>query len=304
MKDETRNRSCITILGVLILGLSVTGCDRTASEDRIRLLIEYAEEKTKELEGKREFERISISYTTNQGGKLWVFGFVPEDKEDELKALLQTDLSPEEIVWKVYALDSESFQNVQVIDMTKDRKPAAAAPTAATDDVAGAPAAQAPATDDSASALGTPTLTTEELVRALQMKINWWEVALPEDLPPDSRIGLVIKDADGSIIHKTIGSTNPSYPGGRVKVIVWDSRDGMSLNYAVISSRMTASGPSISKTEAMKKAPTTVLGRKREMGDILMKFSPISPSGSDELLRGDIGLSLDIVGTLEAAPQD
>jgi hypothetical protein len=120
MKNETRNRSCITILGVLILGLSVTGCDRTAPDARIKFLINYAERKTKEIEGKPEFEHISVSYTTNQGGKLWVIGFVREDNEDELKALLQTDLSPEEIVWKVQSLDSESFQNVQVIDMTEE----------------------------------------------------------------------------------------------------------------------------------------------------------------------------------------
>jgi hypothetical protein len=134
--------------------------------------------------------------------------------------------------------------------------------------------------------------------------MSWWEVALPDDLPPNSRIGLVIKDADGSIIHKTLGFWTGWLPGSRFKVIVWDSSDGMSLNYAVMDSKTRFSGPSIPKTEAMKKASGAILGRKREMGDILMKFCTLGGSGREELLRGEIGLSLDIVGTLEAAPEE
>jgi hypothetical protein len=134
--------------------------------------------------------------------------------------------------------------------------------------------------------------------------MNWWEVALPDDLPPDSRIGLVVKGADGSIIHKTPGFWHRWLPGSRFKVIVWDSSDGMSLNYAAMDSETRFSGPSIPKTEAMKKAARSISGRNREMGDLLMKFSTISPSGVEELLRGDIGLSLDIVGTLEATPEE
>jgi hypothetical protein len=165
-----------------------------------------------------------------------------------------------------------------------------------------ADAAQTPTTDDSASAGGAPTLTAEDLARALQM--NWWEVALPDDLPPNSRIGLVIKDADGTVIHKTLGFWHRWLPGSRFKVIVWDSSDKNSLNYAVMDSSTRFSGPSIPKTEAMKKASQVTLGRKREMGNTLMKFCTLGASGEEELLRGEIGLSLDIVGTLEAAPQD
>jgi hypothetical protein len=186
--------------------------------------------------------------------------------------MLQTGLSPEEIVWKVKAIDSESFQNVQVIDMTEEPREA-------------------------------PTLTAEDLARALGM--NWWEVTLPDDLPPNSRMGLVVKDADGAIIHKTPGFWTRSLPGRRFKVIVWDSSDGMSLNYAAMDSKTRFSGPSIPKTEAMQGAARSISERKREMGDLLMKYWTIGGSGgTEELRRGDIGLSLDIVGTEEAAPEE
>ena len=172
---------------------------------------------------------------------------------------------------------------------SQTRKPAGAAPTSAT--------------DDSALEREAPTLTAEDVARALGM--NWWEVALPDDLPPKSRIGLIVKDADGSIIHKTLGFWARWLPGSRFKVIVWESSDRMSFNYAVMDSKTRFSGPSIPKTEAMQGAARSISERKREMGDLLMKYWTIGGSGgTEELRRGDIGLSLDIVGTEEAAPEE
>lgn len=110
------------MLGVLVLVSCVVGCEQAAPKERILFLETYAEEKTRAIEGKPEYKHIGISYTIEEGGKLWVTGFVPVEKEEELKALLQTDLTAEEMVWKVKALDSESFENVR--DLRKEEAPA------------------------------------------------------------------------------------------------------------------------------------------------------------------------------------
>lgn len=115
MKYKINPVSSVRILAALIIGLSLIGCSEQTSETRLNFLRDYAEQKTEEVEGRQEFRHIKISHTIEQGGKLWVTGYIPEGKEEELKTLLQAELSPDDIAWKVQALDAQSFENVKVV---------------------------------------------------------------------------------------------------------------------------------------------------------------------------------------------
>jgi hypothetical protein len=116
MKKGITPKGLQIILVVLVAGLGVVAYlymfGPTAQQwDNIALARGYAEIKTNEIEGREEFEHITVSEFTGLNGSVLVSGILHEANEGELKAIIYTDELPTEVAWKVRLLDSESWND-------------------------------------------------------------------------------------------------------------------------------------------------------------------------------------------------
>jgi hypothetical protein len=79
----------------------------------------YAAEKSKEREGKKEFEHVTISAGTASNGNVLVTGFIKKEDEQKLKDIVYTEQLPREVGWKVRVVDEESWNYLTSPEQTK-----------------------------------------------------------------------------------------------------------------------------------------------------------------------------------------
>lgn len=133
-----------------------------------------------------------------------------------------------------------------------------------------------PTDSEEATVEQPPALTTEDITKVLKM--NVWQVRLPDDYSLYDYIGLTLKDANGFVGGR--GGSSGWQAGSIVHVAIWPSYDGQRLNYVIFNSELSAH-------DGLKKGNkriSSILSQDKivNTGDVLMTLSSEPAFESDE----------------------
>ena len=109
----------VLVVGLIAVILINTFGPAARQLEGMRIAGIYAEKKSKVIEGKEEFQHITISAGTASNGNVLVTGIIKKEDEQQLKDIIYTDELPREVGWKVRVVDEESWNYLTSSEQNK-----------------------------------------------------------------------------------------------------------------------------------------------------------------------------------------